>query len=132
MIVSWEGPSALENLTTVTLGIRKHRVAFTKNIWKLYQCAEDDATVQHVRRILWRLGETNKEPKVFVTNKVSYGDRPAVYIAIAAIRETAERLGLGSEEAAWFLKHRTYMDEATSEPLTRLWHLRYPGTWKRL
>jgi hypothetical protein len=113
----------------VTLGIRKHRVAFTKDVWKLFQCMEADATAQHVTRILWRFGEANKE---FVTTKVSYGKRPAACIAIAAIRETAERLGLRSEEAAWFLKHRTYTDGATSEPLTRLWHLRYPGTWKRL
>ncbi len=41
---------------------------------------------------------------IFVTTKVKYGNRPAGCIAIAAVRETAERFGKGKEEAAWFLK----------------------------
>ncbi len=42
------------------------------------------------------------DPIIFVTTKVNYGNRPAGCIAIAAVRETAERLGKGREEAAWF------------------------------
>jgi hypothetical protein len=34
-------------------------------------------------------------------------------IAIAAVRETAERFGKGTEEAAWFLKSQTDVDDAT-------------------
>jgi hypothetical protein len=42
-----------------------------------------------------------------------YGDRPAGCIATAAVRETADRFGEGRETAAWFLKNRTYVDDAT-------------------
>jgi hypothetical protein len=45
------------------------------------------------------------EPTIFVTTRVNYGDRPAGCIAIAAVRETAERFGGGSKKAAWFLKN---------------------------
>jgi hypothetical protein len=45
--------------------------------------------------------------------RVNYGDRPAGCIAIAAVRETADRFGKGKETAAWFLKNRTYVDDAT-------------------
>jgi hypothetical protein len=38
----------------VTLSIREHKVAFTKDISKFYQCVEADEAAQHVRRILWR------------------------------------------------------------------------------
>jgi hypothetical protein len=48
-----------------------------------------------------------------VTTRVNYGDRSAGCIAIAAVRETADRFGRGRETAAWFLKNRTYMDDAT-------------------
>jgi hypothetical protein len=48
-----------------------------------------------------------------VTTRVNYGDRPAGCIAIAAVRETADRFGKGRETAAWFLKNRTYVDDAT-------------------
>ncbi len=108
-----KGPPALADLYTVTLGIREHKVAFTKDISKFYQCVEADEAAQHVRRILWRFGDRSKEPTIFVTTRVSYGDRPAGCIAIAAVRETVDRFGRGKETAAWFLKNRTYVDDAT-------------------
>jgi hypothetical protein len=62
-----KGPPALADLYTVTLGMREHKVAFTKDIPKFYQCVEDDESAQHVRRILWRFGEGVREPTIFVT-----------------------------------------------------------------
>jgi hypothetical protein len=108
-----KGPPALADLYTVTLGIREHKVAFTKDISKFYQCVEADEAAQHVRRILWRFGDRSKDPTIFVTTRVNYGDRPAGCIAITAVRETADRFGAGREMAAWFLKNRTYVDDAT-------------------
>ncbi len=108
-----KGPPALANLYTVTLGIREHKVAFTKDISKFYQCVEADEAAQHERRILSRFGDRTKEPTIFMTTRVNYSDRPAGCIAIAAVRETADRFGKGRETAAWFLKNRTYMDDAT-------------------
>jgi hypothetical protein len=108
-----KGSPALADLYMVTLGIREHKTAFTKDISKFYQCVEADEAAQHVRRILWRFGERTREPSIFVTTRVNYGDRPAGCIAIAAVRETATRFGEGREKAAWFLKNRTYVDDAT-------------------
>jgi hypothetical protein len=108
-----KGPPALADLYTVTLGIREHKVAFTKDISKFYQCVEADEAAHHVRRILWKFGERTREPTIFVTTRVNYGDRPAGCIAIAAVRETATRFGEGKEKAAWFLKNRTFVDDAT-------------------
>jgi hypothetical protein len=51
-----KGPPALADLYTVTLGMQEHKVAFTKEISKFYQCVEADEAAQHVRRILWRFG----------------------------------------------------------------------------
>jgi hypothetical protein len=108
-----KGLPALADLYTVTLGIREHKVVFTKDISKFYQCVEADEAAQHVRRILWRFGEGSREPTIFVTTRVNYSDRPAGCIAIAAVREMASRFGDGREWAAWFLKNRTYVDDAT-------------------
>ncbi len=108
-----KGPPALADLYTVILSIREHKVAFTKDISKFYQCVEADEAAQHVRRILWRFGEGSREPNIFVTTRVNNGDRPAGCIAIAAVRETASRFGKGREKAAWFLKNRTYVYDAT-------------------
>ncbi len=108
-----KGPPALADLYTITLGIREHKVAFTKDISKFYQCVEADKSAQHIRRILWRFREGAWEPTIFVTTRVNYGDRPAGCIAIAAVREMASRFGEGRKKAAWFLKNRTYVDDAT-------------------
>jgi hypothetical protein len=57
--------------------------------------------------------EGAREPAIFVTTRVNYGDWPAGCIAIAAVRETMYRFGKGKEKAAWFLKNRTYVDDTT-------------------
>jgi hypothetical protein len=108
-----KGPPALADLYTVTLGMQEHKVAFTKDISKFYQCVEADESAHHVRRMLWRFREGAREPTIFVTMRVNYGDRPASCITIAAVRETASRFGGGKEKAAWLLKNRTYVDDAT-------------------
>jgi hypothetical protein len=82
----------------VTLGIREHKVAFTKDISKFYQCVEADEAAQHLRRILWRFWKEGEDPTIFVTTRVNYGDRTAGCIAIAAVCETAARFGKGKEE----------------------------------
>jgi hypothetical protein len=103
---------ALADLYTETLGVREHKVAFTKDISKFHQCIEEGEIAQQVRRILWGFSNNRKEPEVFDTTKVNCGDRPAGCKDMAAVRKTAERFRLGREEAPWFLKNRTYVDGA--------------------
>ena len=81
-----KGPPALADLYSVTLGLREHRFALTKDLSKFYNCGNEKA-----------------EPKIYITTTVNFGDKPAGCIAIAAVRETAEMFGWDSE-AAWFLK----------------------------
>ncbi len=47
-------------------------------------------------------------------------------ITIATIRETATRFGERREKAAWFLKSRTYVDDATGGLRTK----KRPGNFK--
>jgi len=109
-----KGPPALADLFSVTVGIREHRYALVKDLSKFYNCVLADPVAQHVRRVLWRAGSTLKEPDHYVTTTVNFGDKPAGCIAIAAVRETASMFGEGREKAAWFLKHRTYVDDCTA------------------
>jgi hypothetical protein len=44
-----KGPSALVDLFTVTLGIREHRYALTKDLSKFYQRVDADPLAQHLR-----------------------------------------------------------------------------------
>ncbi len=109
-----KGPPALVDLFTVTLGVREHRYALTKDLSKFYQRVDADPLAQHLRRVMWRGGDGSAKMKVYITTTVNFGDKPAGCIAIAAARETADRFGAEFPEAAWFLKFRTYMDDATA------------------
>jgi len=109
-----KGPSALADLFAVTLGFREYRYALTKDLSKFYNCVLADEEAQHTRRVMWRFGDENAKPSTYVTTTVNFGDKPAGCIAIAAARETAEMFGRGKEEAAWFLKNRTYVDDCTA------------------
>jgi hypothetical protein len=84
-----------------------------KDLSKFYNCVSTDSTAQHMRRVLWRGGDPEAVPKIYITTTVNFGDKPAGCIAIAAVRETAERFG-GESPAAWFLKNRTYVDDCTA------------------
>jgi hypothetical protein len=114
-----KGPPALVDLFTITLSFREHRYALAKDLSKFYQSVEADELTQHMRRVLWRDCDSSKEMRVYVTTTVNFGDRPAGCIAIAALRETAERYGADLPTAAWYLKYRTYVDDAVAGSDTR-------------
>jgi len=102
------------DLFTVTLCIREHRYALTKDLSKFYQRVDADPIAQNLRRVMWRGGDTSAEMKVYITTTVNFGDKPAGCIAIAAARETAAMDEGEFREAAWFLQNRTYVDDATA------------------
>jgi hypothetical protein len=43
----------------VMLGMRDHKLVFTKDMSKFYQCVEADEISHHVHRVLLRLGDTS-------------------------------------------------------------------------
>jgi hypothetical protein len=88
-----KGPSALVDLFTVTLCVREHRYALTKDLSKFYQRVDANPVAQNLRRVMWRGGDTSAEMKVYITTTVNFGDKPAGCIAIAAVRETAALKG---------------------------------------
>ncbi len=72
-----KGPSALVDLFRVTLGIREHRYALTKDLSKFFQRVDAEPLAQHLRRVMWRGGDTTAEMKVYITTTVNFGDKPA-------------------------------------------------------
>jgi hypothetical protein len=72
-----EEASALVNLFTVTLCIREHRYALTKELSKFYQRVDADSVAQNLHRVMWRGGDTSAEMKVYITTTVNFGDKTA-------------------------------------------------------
>ena len=109
-----KGPPAFVDLFTITLSFREHRYALTKELAKFYQRVEADNLSQHMRRVLWRDCDSSKDLRIYVTMTVNFGDYPAGCIPLAAMRKTAERYSSDLPEASWFLKCRTYVDDAVA------------------
>ena len=57
-----KGPPALADLYGVTLGLREHGFALTKDLSKFYNCVEADEIAQHTCQVVWRDGNEKAEP----------------------------------------------------------------------
>ena len=106
-----KGPSALNNIFGVTLGFRRHKVGFVKDLSKFYQSVLSCERDQHLRRILWRDGDSNQRPKVYVTTTVNFGDKSARCVAQTAVRETAKLYRQIDETAADLIVSATFCDD---------------------
>ena len=109
-----KGPSALNNIFGVTLGFRRHKVGFVKDLSKFYQSVLSCERDQHLRRILWRDGDSNQRPNVYVTTTVNFGDKPAGCVAQTAVRETAKLYRQIDETEADLIVSATFCDDTLS------------------
>jgi hypothetical protein len=53
-VILMKGLSSLVGIFAVTLSMREHQYALTKDLSKFYQKVDADEVAQHVRRVLWR------------------------------------------------------------------------------
>jgi len=81
---------------------------------KFYQSVLASERDQHLRRVLWRGGDGNTEPKVYKTRTVNFGDKPAGCVALTAVRATSDLYSFVDEEAAEKLKDDNYCDDIAS------------------
>lgn len=109
-----KGPSSLNDIFNVMLNFRKYEVGFVKDISKFYQSIIASEQDQHLRRVLWRSGQNDKQPDVYVTTTVNFGDRPAGCISLTALRMTADLYKDLDPEAAEKLKKDNYVDDLLS------------------
>ena len=94
-------------------------MGFAKDLSKFYQSVLACERDQHLRRVLWRDGEEEKNPSVFLTTTVNFGDKPAGCIAQTAVRETARLYRNMGELAAELIEKATYCDDTLGGGETR-------------
>ena len=56
----------------------------------MYYTVKTSELDQHTHRFLWRDMESTREPDTYITQRVSFGDKPSGTIATIALRKTAE------------------------------------------
>ena len=107
-----KGPSALNDLFSVSLGFRKFKVGFVKDLSKFYQSVAASERDQHLRRVIWRNGNAKNDPEIYITTTVNFGDKPAGCVAQVAVRETADLYQHIDPVAAELIKTNTYCDDS--------------------
>ena len=106
-----KGPDLLNSLLGILIRLRENEVAFMGDIKKMYHSVKTTPVEQHTHRFLWRDMNVCGEPDTYVSQGVSFGDKPSATIATVALRKTAQ---MGEElfpEAAKIVMENTYMDD---------------------
>ena len=109
-----KGPSSLNNIFSVLVNFRAYPVAFVKDISKFYQSVGACTRDQHLRRVIWRGADENVPPKIYSTQTVNFGDKPAGCIALTSLRQTADLYQHIDVEAAEKLKKCNYVDDVAT------------------
>ena len=81
---------------------------------RLYWSLRTGEVEKHVRRIVWRYGDSSKPWRTFAFCVVSFGDKPAAAILETAIRKTAEMFSDIDPAAASRILHDRYVDDIAS------------------
>ena len=95
-----KGPEAyINNLIGILLRWREGHVAFVGDLKKLFNSIHLELLEQHCHRFLWRGMDTEREPDIYVMERVNLGDSPAPAISTEAIYKKASLFEDESPEA---------------------------------
>ena len=105
------GPALQPNLVAVLLRFRTHKIGLMADIEKMFlqiMLAEKD---RDVHRYVWRNMKIDKPPKVYRMTRVSFGVNCSPFLAIATVRNHAERFELEFPQAAKCVRDDMYVDD---------------------
>ncbi|XP_044745188.1 uncharacterized protein LOC123307050 [Coccinella septempunctata] len=107
------GPKLQQDLIDILIRWRKHKIAVTADIEKMYRQVKLDRENQPLRSILWR--NTKDEPiQTYESTTVTYGTAPAAYLAIRTMRQLATDEKKNHPLAAEIVLRDFYVDDLLS------------------
>ena len=109
-----KGPNTLSDQWEILNRWRMYRKAMCSDVSKAYWSLRTGETEKHVRRIVWRYGNSTKPWKTYVFCVVSFGDKPAAAILEVAIRMIAEIYSFLDPVAAIRIIFDRYVDDLAS------------------
>ncbi|XP_053691668.1 uncharacterized protein LOC128740167 [Sabethes cyaneus] len=103
------GPVVQDELMSIIIRFRMHRIALVADIAKMYRMINVQETDQKLQRILWR--ESEQDPiQTFELTTVTYGTSAAPYLAMRCLQLLAEQGEQSYPVAAKILKKDFYVD----------------------
>ncbi|XP_055612527.1 uncharacterized protein LOC129759139 [Uranotaenia lowii] len=104
------GPVLQEDLLSIVLRFRLHRIAITADVAKMYRMIDVSTEDRRLQRILWR--DSPEEPlRTFELTTVTYGTASAPYLATKCLQRIAEDGKEKYPSAAKTLGEDFYMDD---------------------
>ncbi|XP_031636180.1 uncharacterized protein LOC116349066 [Contarinia nasturtii] len=107
------GPRDQSDLVSVLLRWRRHKIAFTADLEKMYRQILINESQTHLQRILWR--ELPNDPiKEYELRTVTYGTSNAPYLAIRTLKQLSIDGAIEFPLASEILKKDFYVDDVLS------------------
>ncbi|XP_044757810.1 uncharacterized protein LOC123315965 [Coccinella septempunctata] len=107
------GPKLQQDLIDILIRWRKHKIAITADIEKMFRQVKLDRENQPLYSILWR--NTKDEPiQTYELTTVTYGTAPAAYLAIRTMRQLAIDEKKNHHLAAEIVLRDFYVDDLLS------------------
>jgi hypothetical protein len=82
------GPKLQHDLFSILIRFRKHKIAFTADITKMYRMVEVEPIHHEYQRFLWRV-EDKGPLETFRLKTVTFGTSSAPYLAVKCLQQTA-------------------------------------------
>ena len=104
------GPTIQRKLFNTLLQFRCFKVALSGDICKMYRCVHVREPDDHLQCILWR-NSPDEDIKPYKLNTVTYGTKPAAFLAIRAMHQLAADEEANFPLGAKILRRDFYVDD---------------------
>ncbi|XP_046661212.1 uncharacterized protein LOC124354637 [Homalodisca vitripennis] len=98
------------DISSILINFRSHAIVFSCDIKQMYRQILVHPEDQNFQLILWR-DTPEQEISTFKLTTVTYGMNSSPYLAIKTLSRLAEDEGHAFPDAAYALKHHTYIDD---------------------
>lgn len=107
------GPTIQPKLFDTLMRYRCNRIALSGDICKMYRCVQVQEPDDYLQCILWREQSTD-ELKIYKLNTVTYGTKPAAFLAIRTMHKLAADEESSYSLGAKILRRDFYVDDMLS------------------
>ena len=104
------GPTLHPNLDQILIRFRKHRVAISADIGKMYREVLLSQPDRQLHRFLWR-AQPDQPLETYCMNRVTFGVRSSPYLAVRALQQTAEDFSSSDTISYFHTFNSIYVDD---------------------
>ena len=109
-----KGPKVLNDMFEILLRFRMYAKGLISDVSKAYYMLLTGLLEKHIRRVLWRYGDTTSRWRIFAFLTVGMGDRPAACLMELAVKMTVMLFGHIDLVAGYRLNRDRFVDDIST------------------